>query len=187
MIEPARVQEIFYAIVLHLTGDKYNFFLYHGKVKNQKATAFAERLSRKFKTEEDVINFFIANQIHFYMNHQKVNTWIGNFCDKPAILVWEKYIGKLETQDYQLKSEAKLLLELGSKLKSFHDVYPLVSKGKVSVATVSNFLIRFKLTSWKTEDPLLEEFYTFVFRIADFVKISKEKFEKAILTARSEL
>ncbi len=188
MIDPIRIQEIFQAICLHLNSDSYNFFLYRGKTRSKKLTPFASRIATRLKTEEEVIGFFIANQIEYFLEHNKINTWIGNFTNREAFDIWEVHTGYLDTRNYKMKSELKILLQLGKDVKNFQVIYPLLTSRKVSFSTLGNMMLHMDMkTVWMTDDPLLSETLLFAWRISDFFIIPKENFRKAILEVRSEL
>lgn len=63
-----KVWKLYMAVKLHFTTNKYNVFNNRGHVKGARDTFYArndrfifEKLSRKFPTERDVIQYFVAN------------------------------------------------------------------------------------------------------------------------------
>lgn len=60
--------KLYMAVKLHFTTQKYNVFNTHGHVKGARDTFYGrndkyifERLARKFQTERDLIQYFVAN------------------------------------------------------------------------------------------------------------------------------
>ena len=184
----SRVQEIHTALVIHFTSEKYNFLQYNGKLKNKKPTVFSDKLAKRLKEEKDAVTFFVANQVEYFKENQKVNTFIGTFCTHEALNVMVKDQAYLENYSYFLVGEAKTLISLGEKIKDFREICNLLLNGVVSYRTAINFMVHLNMYAlWETDDPLLEKILAFLKKLSDFQLIPKKNFVKAILTAKSEL
>lgn len=184
-----RVQEIHQAIFLHMTSEKYNFLEYNGRLRKPKPTTFSVRLSKWLNTEEQAIDFFLSNQIRWFLQSQKANSFIGNFCDMPSLETLKKFEGYKENLSYNMLSELKLLISLGEKVKDFSYICNLLYTGKVSFMTICNFNQHVHMEKyWKNDDdPLMEQVFFFMKKISNFVMIPKKNFVDAIKKAAQEV
>jgi len=103
---------IYQSLKLHFTQESYNYFKYNGKTnvskesfENRKDKWYFTKLSKKFATKEDLINFLVAN----FLNDS--NTWIGTLLQQESDLVYTKRQKVIQSLSYTFENDCKNLFE----------------------------------------------------------------------------
>ncbi len=112
--------ELYTAVRLHFTTDRYDFFRYDGKTRVSQASLekrndryFFVKFANKFDNREKLLEFFVANFIHS-------NSWIGNLDEEP----YREWLKKKESLSYIFQNEVDaLLLDLERKELRFNDLF----------------------------------------------------------------
>tara|TARA_R100000458_G_C8278477_1_gene254673 strand:- start:14573 stop:15196 length:624 start_codon:yes stop_codon:yes gene_type:complete len=91
--------KLFMGLKLHFSKKTYDWFKFNGKTKlnarsyeNRKDRYFFDKIAKKFKTEEEVVSFFVSNLI------KKNNIWIGELFElecEENYTEWKKTIQSL--------------------------------------------------------------------------------------------
>jgi hypothetical protein len=115
--------KLFMALNNHFFSNGYNYFTYNGAVNVKPETYDAkrsdernryDRLARKYPDKEELENFIVANLLE-----QKKRAWIGVLGgEAPEIYI--RWRGRVESLQYNLINELKLLLEDNT---SFTDLF----------------------------------------------------------------
>lgn len=181
MISPERTKQIFLALRLHFETD-YDFHKYRGKINaklkdNEKYAA--ERISLRFKDEETVIDFFVANMCDIFLKEDRITTFLPAYAKKEKLRIYEDWANFFKSYSYVLSNE---WLELDSSLlemikigetKSHPKIFVLFMDGKVSFNLFSAIacLDTRIITKWKECDDeflfgkylkLLEKYLPFI-------------------------
>ena len=124
MITEYEVYKIFHALYLHFTT-KYDFFKYKGSTprltrgtyNNQKQKYFFENIAHKYKTQDEVINYFV-----FVLRYLDFSSkYIASYAN-----LHEEYIsfkGFQERLEYEFEKDLKVILDfLKSSNKRFSEM-----------------------------------------------------------------
>lgn len=101
---------IFQALKLHFTKEAYDFFKYNGKTnltvnsfENRKDKYHFYKLSRKFNTKEELIDFIVFNLI------EDENLWVGNLLQDEADARYLKHKKYHQAISYMFKEDCQKL------------------------------------------------------------------------------
>jgi hypothetical protein len=194
-ITPERIQEMFTAVRLHLTG-KYEYWTYGGKLSHPPPlTKAATALSYRIKTEEDILEFFLCNQVHEFLETQRLNTWLQHFANRESFKIWQKH-KKLWNDKYNEFSKDFLRfrdintnMNLAEVLKDPKKIFSLLLHNEARWTTIIMLMKVFpKLTEeWSnTDDPLIEEYVRFFCRVLILVDVDDLRIKQCILAMKQK-
>ena len=100
------------ALKLHFSKDSYDFFKYNGKT-NISVTSFENRkdkyhfykLSRKFSTKDDLINFIVANLV------EKETLWVGDLLTEDAEIKYRQRQKVIQSLSYTFENDCLKVME----------------------------------------------------------------------------
>jgi len=171
---------------LHLTTD-YNFLQYNGKTRSVKSNAISKGLASRLLTEENCFEFFLANHIHHFMNHNVVSGFIGDFASKDSFSIWRKFQEDQNRRNYILENDLKSLRGQFKELADFQVAFSLLLNKKI--APLSLFILARKLKlndKWsKSDDPLTQETSFFFNKASYFFNMDDDKFLQIINKIKS--
>lgn len=192
MISDSKCKELFVSIKLHLQG-KYDFSKYNGKLGSvpkvqEKEKYQYSKLTSRLLSEKNVVLFFSVNMlIDFYLN-SKVDTYIGNYCNK------EKFSNYIKARDWQENYASNMYHDL-KKLDTRYLLFPKenpgiiqeVLNGNVSIFTLVYLISAFEDISkeWidKSEDTIFTQpFLIFLDKAKIFFPADREKVRMALKT-----
>lgn len=107
MISPERTKEIFLALKLHFTGS-YDYVKYGGRIRAQlkpNEQWAVGRIAKKFREEEKVRDFFVANMIEDYIRDGKINGFVNTYSTKDAVAVYDQWAAWWNAYAYQFKAD----------------------------------------------------------------------------------
>lgn len=187
---PERTVELFQCVRMHLTSEKYDFLRYNGKKKKSgKPTnlSFAFFLANKFKKEEDFVRFLTANNIQYFKENNKVCSFIGEFANKDAIELYEKYEDFLSQRTYYIENDLGKLFSEKEKLKDFDFLFSKVLRNEISLYTIIylNSFTNLK-THWQGSI-LYDEYELFLKKVPTFLEMHKENFLRSIVKVRDNI
>lgn len=110
---PYECYTIYLALKQHFSNDKYDFFLYNGKVRTSIAAYnkrndryFFEKLSRKFNKQE-IIEYFVSS---FIKETDPSNLWIGDLREQ-GDTNYAQWTARIQALPYKFQEELKTLSE----------------------------------------------------------------------------
>lgn len=191
-LDPLNCYKTYLAIKNHFTQEKYDFHKYCGKVKaniqsfyKRKDRFWFEKLSRN-KTDEEILNFFIAN---FATCNDPQTLWIGEIIQngESNYVKWKR---KIESLTYTFKEETESLFDQ----KNIEDIFkvenkkhPIILKeylqGKISLESmvILNQIFNFKkIFDTKLNDPVWEFTSMKIKKYSPFIHIDKVKYKKIL-------
>lgn len=191
-MDPLNCYKTYLAIKNHFTQEKYDFHKYCGKVKaniqsfyKRKDRFWFEKLSRN-KTDEEILNFFIAN---FATCNDPQTLWIGEIIQngESNYVKWKR---KIESLTYTFKEETESLFDQ----KNIEDIFkvenkkhPIILKeylqGKISLESmvILNQIFNFKkIFDTKLNDPVWEFTSMKIKKYSPFIHIDKVKYKKIL-------
>jgi hypothetical protein len=187
MIDVGRTKEIFLSLGLHFKQPKYDFYKYNGKLRNceLKPTEFwFRKFAARLQTEENVINFFVANFVDGYCQHNRIEGFARNFCHKENFNIYKAWQARMNSLHYNFQKEladhsVKDLIEIKDGQHPL--IFSLYLGKKMSLETICVLTVCIPklLEYWRstTTDPiLLPEFCTFCEKYRTFFSIDKQKF-----------
>lgn len=185
MISSARTNEIFSAMKLHYTSQKYNFFKYAGKAKNgNKGNFHSEKLANKLNNETKTVKFFLGNFISFYERSGEYPSYIGELSDEKAFKVFAKFDGELDIKMFKAKKTLDKIKKKTDTLKSIKnfsvlsDLFYEKETDTIAICFLANSFDLFKI--WKTDDPLENDLLTFLRKTSPFIRGDREKLIESI-------
>lgn len=186
-MEPIDIYLMYCAMKAHFGKSDYDFVTYKGKTRIKRDTfykrkdrSFFVRLSRKYKTEQEIQNYFVSNFI------KDKKGYIANFSDEN----YESW--KLKRQGFFdiFKTEMKPLLESsGNVFKIKNGQHPKLMReflgGRVSLETVIilNELVSYE-ESWdkQLEDDIIWlDLKTLMNSYKRFLTINREQYKVRLL------
>jgi len=182
---------LYLALKNHFTLDKYDYFLYNGKVKHVSKESF---LARKDRFQFEKLARKCDNpMIHIMVSLLQDKTWIGDMLDDEAFDATKRYVKKVQSMSYIFKNELEQYDNLKALFKTEDNGYPMIlneyMRGDVSFETVIildtfvGFMAKFDA---KLKDDYLWSKFSFKARkFAPFLlrEIDKNKF-KDLLKSR---
>ena len=187
MMQPIDVYLMYCAMKAHFGKTDYDFVTYHGKTRikrdsfyKRKDRGFFVKISRKYKTEENVKNYFVSNFI------KDGKGYVSNFSD-------ENYE---EWKDKRANFYNQFTLEIGPFVKNFNpifvikdDEHPILLKeylGKrVSLETliILDELVEFTKTWNKklSEDYIWQDIKKLMNNYKRFLTLDKNKYRIQLL------
>ena len=186
-MQPIDVYLMYCAMKAHFGKTDYDFVTYHGKTRikrdsfyKRKDRGFFVKISRKYKTEENIKNYFVSNFI------KDGKGYVSNFSD-------ENYE---EWKDRRVNFYNQFTLEIKPLVKNFNplfniekDEHPILLKeylGKrVSLETliVLDELVEFSKTWNKklSEDYIWQDIKKLMNNYKRFLTLDKEKYRMVLL------
>jgi len=127
---------MFMSLKNHFNQEKYDYFRYHGKVKNLKIENFAshsdrflfQNLSRQYAATE-MVDFFVANFI-------KGKTWIRDFLEEDAKDDYLAYLRRKQSLSYVFSNELDELFSHDPPERAFK-----VGQGHLHLPPILNFIM----------------------------------------------
>jgi hypothetical protein len=103
---------VYESLKLHFSKDSYDFFKYNGKT-NISVTSFENRkdkyhfykLSRKFSTKDDLINFIVANLV------EKETLWVGDLLTEDAEIKYRQRQKVIQSLSYTFENDCLTVME----------------------------------------------------------------------------
>lgn len=174
---------------LHFQRSDYDFFRYRGRLKLKdlgKDGFHYESLAMKFRREDRVIKFFLANFLRSYQDQTKIDGWIGNYRTKEAFdnVEWyDRNINSLSYRVSQLLSQYSLKELLDPSIKK---LYKLYVGGKIDIILFVAVVKSLKLDRfWEwTDDPLMEEVHRFILKVMPFLEINTKRIQNEFTKQR---
>jgi len=164
MISPERTKEIFLALKLHFTGS-YDYVKYAGKIKapvkppEQWALG---RIAKKYKDEEKVRDFFIANMTYDYITNGKINGFVNSYNSAGAVDTYDAWQAWWTAFSYKLKSDMAQFESVKNAIEIVDGEHPKVFtmflEAKVNFNTLACLMMSIKglSTYWeKCDDSIL--------------------------------
>lgn len=163
---------------------KYDFFKYNGKLRRTvKVSPGTNFIIHKVENHQQLVFYFLANQIDFYLEQGKYSSFLMDFSNEHAVGVFKKFLNTLKISKKNLYSELQTLFELeqSSKLGDFEQVLKLFYDGKLSLTTII-YLYKFgsMKSRWQTDHPLYSELLSFIEKIEKFFDFRKENFTNTL-------
>lgn len=176
---------LYLALKNHFTLDKYDYFLYNGKVKHVSKESFLarkdrfqfERLARKCDDAET----------HIAVNLLQDKTWVGNMLDDDAFAATQQYVKKIQSMSYMFSNEIGKYDNLKDLFKMQDNGYPMFlneyMRGDMSfeVIIILNLFIDFipKFDAKLKDDYLWSKFSFKARKFAPFLlrNLDKKKFK----------
>jgi hypothetical protein len=190
-MEPFDTYKIYLSLKNHFTKDTYDYFKYQGKVRanlqsfyKRRDRFFFEKLSRN-KTDQEVIDFFVANFAH---TDDPSSLWIGSIIHDgdTHYKEWQK---RIQSLSYFFKEESEKLF--GDH--KFEDVFncskshPILLKmflgGKISIETMiiyDRIFLYGKKFDKKLEDPVWETVSLKIRKYSPFIHIDVFGYKKIL-------
>lgn len=178
---------MFLALKLHLTTD-YNFIQYNGKLSGGKASPQSRALAARLQTEENCLEFFIANFVDRFMNDNGVVSFIGEFSNKPSFEIWHKFQRLKDQKNINLEKDIEYLYPNFHQLKDLSFVLRQIYDKKVSIISILILTKKLKLyDKWETEDdPFLSGMKFFLRKMSSFFEVPNEKITSAVASAKQK-
>lgn len=191
MISPERTKEIFLALKLHFTGS-YDFVKYGGKIKAQlkpNEQWAINRIVKKYKEEDKVRDFFIANMIHDFTKTGKINGFINNYSTTEAVEIYDAWAAWWNAFSYQLKSDLNKFENVKDMVEIKDGDHPKIFTefvgGNVNFNTLACLMLGIRTLPeyWsKCDDTILFGGYVKILKkYAALINRDKEKIKTAIL------
>ena len=171
-------QGIFNAISLHLRGN-YDFFKYQKKPSRAKKIfphiAFIET---KLENSDQLILYVIINQIEYYLKNGEFSNYFPNIISDEQYRTYQNVSRKFKMYDGHLEADLEYIIANGKETFSdFTKLIRMVYSDKLSIySLVQIFKFMKVVKQWNLDDPLSQEFYSFLTRISPFLNFRKEKF-----------
>lgn len=103
---------LYESLKIHFSKDSYDFFKYNGKTnisvasfENRRDKYHFYKLSRKFSSRDDLINFIVANLI------EKENLWVGDLLSEESDLNYRKHQKVIQSLSYEFTNDLYKIFE----------------------------------------------------------------------------
>ena len=100
------------ALKLHFTRESYDYFKYNGKTnvtklafENRKDKWYFSKLSKKFNTKDELIQFLVANFM------EDSNAWVGNLLQEEADSRYTKRLKVIQSLSYIFENDCRNLFD----------------------------------------------------------------------------
>lgn len=186
MITPTETFVLYNAIKLHFTIEEYDFFKYHGKLKN--SPKLEKRKDKHFfswlSAKDDPTGMIIANVV------DDPQIWVGNLLHEKAKDVYLSWKKRTEALTYTFTNEFTKLAVDFPKAFTPTDSYPpallLYLQKEVSLETlvVTNAVMAF-LPNWDKKlanDPVWKTLRLPLLKYRGFMDFEVDEFRKLILS-----
>lgn len=112
MITPFRAFQVYMAIKFHFTTKSYDFFKFNGKTKgsnldvfeNRKDRFFFTKVSKIVKSEDDLVDFMVANTLDG-------RKFIGDYISEDGIESYNTYQKEKQSATYTIKGDIEKLFD----------------------------------------------------------------------------
>lgn len=181
---PERVREIFLAIKLHYTNEKYDYTKFtNRKLRGpQKADVFYyDKFSKKFSSENAAELFFIANMMRSFHKNFSIPTFIGDYYtveNFEYLKYWYSYVRKTLPYNYnQYLKQYETVDELIQPGRTLPKVFEDYLQEKISLDILTTFVYNNRnnqeIDMWEitaSADPLFDKLYLIVKKHILFLK-----------------
>ena len=183
MPSPFQVYQIYHAIKLHFTQEKYNAFQYEFKTnvtyaafEARKDKNFFYKVARKYTTEKAVVGYFVSNIIR-----DPESIWIGD-CEESYYHQWKK---RTEGLSYFFEENCRTLkTKIEEPAELFQGNPPMIVNeylgGRINLETLTIFNSFSNVVDRMEENLLIDGIKSLVQNYRPFLKYdAKEKAEVA--------
>lgn len=190
-MNPFQTYSTFLALKNHFSNKKYNYFTYNGKVRatlqsfyKRKDRFYFEKMSRQ-KSDEEIINFFVANFIAY---DDPGSLWIGEII-KEGEENYKNWQRRTQSMSYLFKQEASIF-----DAKNFDSMFALEGnkhpriikeylQKNISLETlvILNTILGFKKRfDARLLDPVWEMISLKIDKYTPFLRIDKSKYTEVL-------
>jgi len=182
-VNDLEVQEIFEGIRLHLTSN-YDFKKYNGKIKRKNfPKIYLGRLMKEIQTRNQMIFYFLWNQIEFEKRDGRYSAFIGDFLSDECMKNYKRFVGLAKNFDYHIESEFGRFLTF-HKLSDLKDSNVILEQYYTDKFNFLTLMCIYKFTKikdyWETDKrPLMGELLRKLENAEIFFNFPKQRFVEA--------